>query len=101
MRFSRCPLHCEGNHTCNRRDFLRGSAGLLTGSVLLSGCSSMLTEPMFTKNPIRACGPASKYVPTIKATFVRRKEDYGMWWPGEVFDGQAVLQRYTRELNKN
>ncbi|MHA2315985.1 MAG: hypothetical protein ACXACF_12055, partial [Candidatus Hermodarchaeia archaeon] len=55
---------------------------------------------MVTQNPIRACGPASKYVPTIKAAFVRRKEEYGMRWPGAVYDGQAALKMYTDKMTK-
>lgn len=53
---------------------------------------------MVTEAPIRACGPASKYVPTIKAAFVRRKEDYGMLWPGAVYDGKAARSKYTSQL---
>jgi len=47
---------------------------------------------------MRPCGPASEYVPTIKAAFVRRKEDYGMWWPGAVYDGKAARRKYTAKL---
>jgi len=50
--------------------------------------------------PMRPCGPASKYVPTIKAAFVRRKEDYGMWWPGAVYDGEAARRKYTAQLTQ-
>jgi hypothetical protein len=53
---------------------------------------------MVTQNPIRACGPASKYVPTIKAAFVRRKEEYGMLWPGAVYDGKAARKMYSDKL---
>jgi len=53
---------------------------------------------MVTQNPIRACGPASKYVPTIKAAFVRRKEEYGMRWPGAVYDGRAALKMYSDKM---
>jgi len=53
---------------------------------------------MVTRNSIRQCGPASKYVPTIKAAFVRRKEDYGMWWPGAVYDGKAARKMYTEKI---
>jgi len=48
--------------------------------------------------PIRQCGPASAYVPTIGAAFVRRKEEYGMLWPGAVYDGDAARQKYAAEL---
>jgi len=53
---------------------------------------------MVTTKPIRACGPASKHTPTIKAAFVRRKEDYGMLWPGAVYDGQAARKMYTEQI---
>jgi hypothetical protein len=43
-------------------------------------------------------GPASKYVPTIKATFVRRKEDCGILWPGAIYDGEAALRKYRQQI---
>ncbi|MFH1882121.1 MAG: hypothetical protein ABIL62_05350, partial [Planctomycetota bacterium] len=92
------PLKCSCNHNLSRRQFIRGSAGLVAGSFLLQGCNTFSPGPMVTQNPIRACGPASKYVPTIKAAFVRRKEDYGMWWPGAIYDGRAARQKYTAQL---
>src|SRR4030042_1511339 len=97
MSPGRCPLHCNAHHNCTRRDFLRASAGLLAAPVLLAGCSSSARRPMVTKKPIRACGPASKHTPTIKAAFVRRKEDYGMLWPGAVYDGQAARKMNTEQ----
>jgi len=98
MSSGRCPLKCNCNHNLSRRNFIRSSAGVLAGSVLLQGCNVLVKEPMITKNPIRQCGPASKYVPTIKAAFVRRKEDYGMWWPGAVYDGKAARKMYTEKM---
>jgi hypothetical protein len=65
---------------------------------LLQGCNALVREPMVTQNPIRACGPASKYTPTIQAAFVRRQEGYGMLWPGAVYDGQAARKRYTEKM---
>jgi hypothetical protein len=53
---------------------------------------------MVTQKHIRPCGPASNYTPTIKAAFVRRKEDYGMLWPGAVYDGQAARKMYTDKM---
>jgi len=100
MVFGKCPLHCDGNHVFSRREFLRGSAGLFAGTVLLPGCLSATKKPMVTENPIRACGPASKYVPTIKAAFVRRKGDYGIRWPGAVYDGQAARSKYTAQVTE-
>jgi hypothetical protein len=70
----------------------------VAGSVLLQGCNALVKEPMVTRNPIHACGPASRYVPTIKAAFVRRKEEYGMRWPGAVYDGQAARNMYSEKM---
>ncbi len=98
MSSGRCPLHHNAGGKCTRRDFLRSSTVLLAGSSLLSGCSSVANRPVIAHSPIRPCGPASKYVPTIRAAFVRRKEDYGMWWPGAVYDGKAAKKMYTDKL---
>lgn len=97
MSFGRCPLYCDAHQRCTRRDFLRGSTVLLAGPALLNGCTSLRQQNVVTE-PIRPCGPAAKYVPTIKAAFVRRKEDYGMWWPGAIYDGQAARRTYTAQL---
>jgi len=99
MISGRCLLHCYGRHAVTRRDFLRGSTVLLAGSSLLSGCASFSHRD--TALPlIGPCGPASKYVPSVKAAFVRRKEDYGMLWPGAVYDGEAARAKYTAQLNQ-
>jgi hypothetical protein len=37
-------------------------------------------------------------VPTVKGCFVRRKGDYGMRWPGQIYDGEAARKRYARQL---
>jgi len=98
MSSGRCPLHCNTFHDCTRRGFLRGSAALLAAPALLGGCVSSAKGPMVTQKPILPCGPASNYTPTIKAAFVRRKEDYGMLWPGAVYDGQAARKMYTDKM---
>ena len=98
MSFGRCPLKCKCNHTINRRQFIRSSASVVAGSVLLQGCNTLTNEPMITQNPIKACGPAAKYAPTIKAAFVRRKGEYGMRWPGAVYDGEAAKKMYTEKM---
>ena len=40
-------------------------------------------------------GPAGNYTPRIRTAFIRREENYGMWWPGEIYDGEAARKRYT------
>ncbi|UCG57874.1 MAG: hypothetical protein JSU70_23790 [Phycisphaerales bacterium] len=57
-----------------------------------------MTGSPVAQRRIKACGPASKYVPTLRAAFVRRKEDYGMLWPGAVYDGEAARQMYTEKI---
>lgn len=47
---------------------------------------------------IAPCGPASKYTPRIKAAFVRRKESYGIAWPGEIYDGKAAESMYREKI---
>jgi hypothetical protein len=78
---------------------LHGSAAFLAGASLVSGCAS-LWQRSAPVRPIHPCGPASKYVPSVKAAFVRRKEDYGMLWPGAVYDGEAASAKYTTQLDQ-
>jgi len=99
MSSGRCPLHCNAGHKFTRRDFLHGSAALLAGSSVFGGCASLGGRKAAVES-IRPCGPASKYVPAIKAAFVRRKEDYGMLWPGAVYDGESTRRMYTKELKE-
>ncbi len=49
------------------------------------------------EGPIRLKGPGAKYVPRVKAAFVRRRERYGMRWPGEIYDGEAARRNYERQ----
>ncbi len=81
-----------------RRVFLSQSALLMGGASLLGGCSTLMggSAPAYAR--IRSCGPASKHTPTIKAAFVRRAGEYGMRWPGQVYDGQAAQARYTESI---
>jgi hypothetical protein len=81
----------------SRREFLVGSTALLAGSSLLAGCSSMRRERASVE-PIRQCGPAAKYRPTLWAAFVRREGDYGMLWPGAVYDGEKARGMYGAKM---
>ena len=81
----------------SRREFLVGSTAFLAGSSLLAGCSSMRRNRA-TVESIRQCGPAAKYRPTLWAAFVRREGDYGMLWPGAVYDGEAARGMYGAKM---
>ena len=48
---------------------------------------------------IKPHGEALHYQPIVKAAFVRRKGDYGLRWPGAVFDGEGAKRKYTEKLN--
>lgn len=43
-------------------------------------------------------GPGSKYVPRIHAAFVRRKGEYGMLWPGAIYDGAKAAAEYREQI---
>ncbi len=89
MRKSRCAAHCPSCHDVNRRTFLLTTS---LGTTLLAG-----TAP---GGKVVPHGPASRCVPTIKACFVRREGDYGLRWPGAVYDGDAALKRYRDQIEQ-
>lgn len=62
--------------------------------------ASFASERNYALPRIQPYGRARKYVPQIEVAFVRRKEDYGMWWPGAIYDGEEALRKYTEGLNK-
>lgn len=96
---SRCPAHLDCGCPINRRQFLTRAAAATGAPLVLGGLSSCGTEgtPEFAR--IRACGPGSKHVARIHAAFVRRKGEYGMRWPGAVYDGEATRRSYTEILS--
>jgi hypothetical protein len=46
-------------------------------------------------------GPAASYIPRIRAAFIRRRENYGMRWPGEIYDGEAARTRYIEKIRES
>jgi hypothetical protein len=99
MRINRCVAKCNGHgHAIDRRQFLQAAAGMVLAPALLSGRT---TGPQTAVGPrIRPCGPASRYTPVIHAAFVRRKEEYGILWPGAIYDGKAAHARYTADIER-
>lgn len=95
MHRNRCAAKCSCHALLSRRTFLGAAAGA-AGTSLLAGCGqAALRQPIL---PIRLNGPASKCVPTVKAAFVRRRGEYGMRWPGQVYDGKAARKMYTEKI---
>ena len=78
----------------DRRHFFYAAGAGLFGTALL-GARPWLYGAGETST-IRPCGPGSKYVPRIMASVVRRKGDYGMLWPGAIYDGEAARSKYTQ-----
>jgi len=98
MKNSRCIANC--NCDSSRRDFLKKSA-ILTAGALFVNNFGLYARQRGVINPLtHGYGPASSYIPKIRAAFVRRKGEYGMRWPGAVYDGEAALSKYTDELKK-
>jgi len=97
MPKSRCPARCAGCGALSRREFLIGASAAsacLAGGRLLAAASSPATQPA------GPCGPAAQCRPAVQACFVRRKGEYGMRWPGAVYDGQAAKEKYTRLIRQ-
>jgi len=99
MTAGRCPARCHGCDGVSRRGFLKGSAALLAGGSVLAGCSSLSRERAPTAT-ISQCGPAAKHRPMLYAAFVRRKGDYGILWPGAVYNGQAAHAMYAAKVEE-
>jgi len=81
---------------CSRRTFLATATG--TAAAGPSLLKNTVTAAPAREGRIEPKGPASKYVPKMKVTFVRREEEYGMRWPGAVYDGEAALRRYRNDI---
>lgn len=88
--------HLIRRFSLNRRQFI-----FQTGALALA--PTLLQAGLFGRTPaepkVVPRGPASTYVPRIRAAFVRRKGDYGMLWPGAVYDGEAAFKKYMDEIS--
>jgi len=45
-------------------------------------------------------GPASLYKPSVRVAFIRREEEYGMRWPGQIYDGKAAFDMYHNKITE-
>jgi hypothetical protein len=79
----------------SRRQFLLG-----LGATALAPCvaDSAWARAKEIDPRITPTGPGAKYVPTIQAAFVRRKGDYGMLWPGAIYDGEKAARDYRADV---
>ncbi|MBN1442210.1 MAG: hypothetical protein JXA90_05840, partial [Planctomycetes bacterium] len=68
----------------SRRRFLAATGGAAFAAPLAGRALGALPA---AENRIRPVGPGSRYVAKIRAAFVRRRGEYGMRWPGAVYDG--------------
>ena len=81
---------------CSRRNFIYTTGGTLAASVMLGEVLDVMAST--ADGVVAPVGPASKYVPKVKVTFVRREGEYGMRWPGQIYDGRAALKNYSRRI---
>jgi len=99
MKKSNCLAHCNC-HNSDRREFIKKVSLVTAGSLIISRLNLLSNESKIAIPVPRSYGQASTYTPLIKATFVRRQEDYGMLWPGAVYDGEAGRKKYTEDISK-
>jgi len=92
-----CSRYCGLSRS--RRDFIQFAGGvLLTGPSVLSSIARDVAAEKIRR--IAPAGPASKYTPKLKVAFVRREGEYGMLWPGAIYDGEKALTRYRTQIEK-
>jgi hypothetical protein len=80
-----------------RRHFLLALGGTALAPAFLGEAVARSADP---DRRIVLAGPGSKYVPRVHAAFVRRKGDYGMLWPGAIYDGEKALADYRLQLRR-
>ena len=81
----------------SRRHFIVNTSALAAGAFLLPHVANSKES---STELVKQCGPASKYTPTMMAAFVRRKGEYGMRWPGQIYDGKAAFKKYHQQITK-
>ena len=96
MDTNRCAAKCEGCEGLNRREFVAATSASLASASMVG--SWLAGGSAAGEGEFRPKGPAATCIPTVKACFVRRKGEYGMRWPGQVYDGQAALAKYREQI---
>jgi hypothetical protein len=85
-------------HQVSRRSFLVNTGLIATSSLFIPHFLFGRQNPFGLKLPYQ--GPASRYRARLKVAFVRREEEYGMLWPGKIYDGEAAFKKYFEEIEK-
>jgi hypothetical protein len=84
-------------NSCGRHAFLKLSTSS-TAFTLIGGAQSFTRADVGQVKSGRIKGPGASYTPTIAAAFVRRKGDYGILWPGAIYDGEAAHKTYRAKI---
>jgi len=96
MKANRCAVTCGACHAVTRREFVAAASASVASATLLG--SLLSGSGSARAGPIEPQGPAAKCVPTLRACFVRRKGDYGILWPGKVYDGESARTKYIEQI---
>jgi hypothetical protein len=84
------------NRRISRRSFIINTSNFAIGALLFPHLT--WSKEFSREDFIKPYGPASKYTPNLKVAFVRRKGEYGMWWPGQIYDGDAAFKKYKQQI---
>ncbi len=95
MRINRCAAKCGCGRGVSRREFVAAASASVVSASLFGG---LLGERTALGRQVKLNGPGSQCVPAIKVCFVRRKGDYGMRWPGQIYDGEAARKKYIEQI---
>jgi len=98
-----CPAHACHGHSVSRRAFV----ALSSSSLAAWGMGGWWSRGAFADDPpLPETGepprlPAKECRPRVKACFVRRAGEYGMRWPGQIYDGEAARKKYTQQMQQS
>jgi len=95
MPINRCAARCSHCKPISRREFVSVASASFATAPMLAGWLSGQTAQA---GVIKPKGPASQCVPSIKVCFVRREGEYGMRWPGQIYDGKTALAEYSKKI---
>ena len=79
-----------------RREFLFSIPGIRLAAELAA--SEEEAAPVLSQRGVFSFGSGHKAAPRMKAVFVRRKEEYDFFWPGQGYDGEAARQDYSDKI---